>query len=140
MKYFADDYATDVTGKAMKIVKASLQRYELFHFHTNAGWRPLWDIYETEDDLIVLVELAGMQAEEVEFNVGRKRVQIRGSRCRPFKHDVTRLHQMEIVFGPFHHMITLPEPVQPNGGTSIYRDGFLLIRLPKEVKSSNLNS
>ena len=69
--------------------------------------------------------------------MGRERVQLRGNRCRPSEHDVTRIHHMEIDFGPFHKTIALPEPVEPNGATSNYRDGFLLIRLPKEVQNTS---
>ncbi|UCG13175.1 MAG: Hsp20/alpha crystallin family protein [Deltaproteobacteria bacterium] len=139
MKWFPDDYHKVGIEKTMIIYKGFLHRFELFHIDINSGWRPFLDLYETEQDLVVLVELAGMQADDVEINVGRERVQLRGNRCRPSEHKVTRVHHMEIEFGPYDQMIALPEPVDPNGSTSTYRDGFLIIRLPKEVKSLRLD-
>ena len=124
----------------MKMVRRSFFRYELCHTHTNFGWRPSWDIYEIEDHLILLVELAGIKRDDVEINVGRDRVQLRGDRFRPSEHELTRIHHMEIDFGPYHQIIALPERVEPKGASSTYSDGFLLIRLPKEVKSSSSGS
>jgi len=124
----------------MRMVRRSLYLFELLHIHSNLGWRPSWDIYETEDELIVLVEMAGMQGEDVEINVGRERVHLRGNRCRPNEHAVTRIHHMEIDFGPYHQIIALPDPVDPNGASSTYRNGFLLVRLPKEVKNTSSDS
>ena len=57
MKSCADDYYMDGVGVEMKMVRRSLYLYELWHIHSNSGWRPSWDIYETEDELIVLVEM-----------------------------------------------------------------------------------
>ena len=140
MRFFADDYFRDGKGMEIKMVRRSLYRYEIYHIHTNFGWRPSWDIYETEDDLILLVELAGIKRDDVEINVGRDRVQLRGDRFRPSGHEVTRIHQMEIDFGPYHQIIALPKRVEPRGASSTYSEGFLLIRLSKEVKQSSSGS
>jgi HSP20 family protein len=140
MKFFADDYFKDIRGMEMKMVRRSLYRYELLHIQRNFGWRPSLDIYETEDDLILLVEMSGIKPEDVEINLGKDRVQLRGNRCRPAEHEVLRVHHMEIDFGPYHQIIALPERVDPKGASSTYSDGFLLIRLPKEVESSSSGS
>jgi HSP20 family protein len=140
MKFFADHYFTNGRGMQMKMVRRSLYRYELLHIHTTLRWRPSLDIYETGDELILLVEMAGIKPEDVEINVSRDRVQLRGERCRPFEHEVTRIHHMEIDFGPYHQIIPLPERVEPRGASSNYREGFLLIRLPKEMKSAGSGS
>jgi len=139
MKCFADDYNIDGRQKSMKIVWGSSRRYELLHIYSSLGWSPSWDIYETEEDLIMLVEMAGVEIDDVDINVWRERVEFRGNRCRPSEREVTRIHHMEIDFGPYHQIIALPEPVDPNGATVTYRDGFLLIRLPKEVKMASSN-
>ena len=124
----------------MKMVRRFLCRYEFSHIHTTPRWRPSWDIYETGEDLILLVDMAGIKLEDIEINVSRDRVQLQGDRCRPFEHQVTRIHHMEIDFGPYHQIIPLPERVEPRGASSNYREGFVLIRLPKEVKSASSGS
>ena len=139
MKWFADDYVKDRVKNPIKIFWGSLHRYEIFHVQTNSSWHPSWDLYETDQELIMLVEVAGSQEADVEINVGRECVQMRGSRCRPSEQGVTRIHHMEIDFGSYSQTIALPEPVEPDGVTSKYRDGFLVIRLPKELKDGGSN-
>jgi HSP20 family protein len=137
MRFFADDYETDSVERAMKTVRGSLFRYELLHIYTKPGWRPALDLYENGEGFVVLVDLAGINAEDVEITVAKMHVQVRGHRCRPSEHEVTRIHHMEIDFGSFEQSITLPEAVDPNAATSNFRDGFLLIRLPKEAKMAS---
>ena len=139
MKWFADDYDMDGRPKVKNIIRELLERYELSRIHTEVGWCPSLDLYETEEDLIMLVDMAGMQAEDVEINLGREHVRLWGNRYKPAEREVTRIHHMEINFGPYDQMIALPEPVDPSGVTTTYRDGFLLIRLPKEVQITNSN-
>jgi HSP20 family molecular chaperone IbpA len=43
---------------------------------------------------------------------------------------------MEIDFGPFSHSIRLPVAIDPEGANSTYRDGFLVINLPKKARIS----
>jgi HSP20 family molecular chaperone IbpA len=115
MKSFADDHHRDEMQRAMKTVKASVQRYEFLQIHTNPGWRPSPDLYETEDELVISVELAGRQAEDSAINVAKDRLELRDNRCGPSGIEVTRIHHTEIDFGPYHQMITLPQLVDPKG-------------------------
>jgi HSP20 family protein len=132
MKWFADDYPTDEVEKDMKISKRSIHQFEDYRMHTDLGWRPSMDLYETRREIVVLVELAGMRKEDIEVTVRRERVQLRGNRLRPSEDAVARIHHMEINFGPYDQVFTLPKPVDPRGAVSSYSDGFLVIRLPKE--------
>jgi HSP20 family protein len=102
----------------------------------DAGWRPSLDLYETSDELIVLVDLAGIKPKEVEVVVEGDTVRLRGNRCRPRDKNINRVHHMEIDFGPFSHGFRLPVPIDSEGASSTYRDGFLVINLPKKARVS----
>ena len=102
----------------------------------DADWRPSLDLYETVDELVILADLAGMQPKDLEVVVEGEKVRISGNRCRPLDQKVSRVHHMEIDFGPFSHNIPLPVRVDPDGASSTYRDGFLFINLPKMAKIS----
>ena len=102
----------------------------------DTDWRPSLDLYETVDAVIILVDLAGIQAKDVEVVVEGEKIRISGNRCRPLDENVSRVHHMEIDFGPFSHTILLPLRVDPNGASSTYRDGFLVINLPKMASIS----
>lgn len=103
---------------------------------SHSSWRPSLDLYETKEEFIVLVDVPGMRPQDVEVVVDRDVLRIAGNRCRPLSQGITRVHQMEIDFGPFSHTIHLPEQVDSDGASSTYRDGFLTIRLPKRAKAS----
>jgi HSP20 family protein len=103
---------------------------------SHGGWRPSLDLYETKEEFIVLVDVPGVQPQDVEVVVDRDILRIAGNRCRPVGQGITRVHQMEIDFGAFSHAIRLPEQVNSEAASSTYRDGFLTIRLPKRAKVS----
>jgi HSP20 family protein len=92
-------------------------------------WRPPTDVYETEDAIIVRVEIAGMRETDFSVQLVERSLQIRGAR-----QDVPErrsYHQMEIPFGEFSTEVDLPAPVVHEQIEAIYRDGFLRVVLPK---------
>ena len=138
MKWFADDYDAR-RKKRVKFLNGSLHFYKLYHMQCKPDWRPSLDLYETERNLIVLVDMAGMQPEDVQINLGREHLRLRGNRYKFPEPKIIRIHHMEIDFGPYDQTIALPKAVDPSGATSSYRNGFLVVRLPKEVKSAGSN-
>ena len=69
-----------------------------WHVHSSI-WMPPTDVYETEDHLVVKVELAGMREEDFEVSVEDQVLLIRGH--RPDLNERRAYHQMEIRFGKF---------------------------------------
>jgi len=140
MKCFADDYYEDAGQQKVQAVWGRLDRYKRSHTHGKSGWHPSWDLYETEKLLIVLVELAGLTIDDMDVVVGENSLNLRGKRWRPFGRQITRIHHMEIDFGFYQQTIAFPKSVDPGGSILSYRDGLLLIRLPKEEKSAVSNA
>lgn len=99
-------------------------------------WRPSLDLYETSEKFIALIDIAGIKAKEVEVVVEGQSLRVSGKKCRPFDEKVTRIHHMEIDFGTFSHSFGLPARVDPDGASSSYNDGFLIINLPKKARVS----
>lgn len=102
-------------------------RWRLLH-HPRL-WRPPTDVFETEDLLIVRVEIAGMREEDFTISLEDRRLVIGGS--RPDQAERRAYHQMEIPFGEFSTEIELFVPVVPDKVEAVYKDGFLKIALPK---------
>ena len=138
MKWFDDEFEKEFEHmrQRMKRVFGSPSRPGAATVCGDTGWRPSLDLYETADEFIVLVDLAGIQPKEVDVVVESETVRISGNRCRPPEENVTRVHHMEIDFGPFSHAIRLPSQVNPDGARSTYRDGFLMVNLPKQARVS----
>jgi HSP20 family protein len=138
MKWFDDEFEEEFERmrKRMERMLGSPSRPGAVTVCGDTGWRPSLDLYETSEEFIVLLDLAGIQPKEVEVVVESEVVRISGKRCRLPDQSVTRVHHMEIDFGPFSQAVRVPGPVDPEAASSTYRDGFLVIHLPKKAKTS----
>ncbi|MFH2013203.1 MAG: Hsp20/alpha crystallin family protein [Pseudomonadota bacterium] len=95
-------------------------------------WRPYTDVYETKDELVIKMELAGVKKEDLSVNLYENRLTIRGAR-RDLTHGETRIyHQVEINYDEFERSILLPETVEGDAIKAEYKDGFLRIIISKE--------
>lgn len=95
------------------------------------AWRPNTDVYETENDVLVIFDLAGVKIEDINLEVGRKSVRIFGKREQKTLRGTTRYRLAEIAYGYFERQITLPILVDEEKVEAIYRDGFLEVRMGK---------
>jgi HSP20 family protein len=92
-------------------------------------WRPPTDVYETDDYVVVKVEIAGMNQKDFDISLNSKRLLISGSR-----HDAAAklgYQQMEILYGRFETDVHVPRAIDEDGVEATYQDGFLSVFLPK---------
>lgn len=92
-------------------------------------WSPPTDLYETEDEYVVRVEIAGMREADFEVTLENEFLVISG--IRPDVLERRAYHQMEIRFGKFSTAIAIPGPVEVERSMAEYEDGFLTVRLRK---------
>ncbi len=95
------------------------------------GFWPPVDSYRTEDppQLVVEVELPGIDPEQVQIVLQNGALVIAGERSRPSKCD-RHYHQMEIGRGPFQRRIQIHEQVDAEAASATYERGLLQIVLP----------
>lgn len=100
-------------------------------------WLPKADLYETEDDLVVRVEAAGIERESLHatLSADRRTLSIRGTRGERHLDGTKKIryYQLEVYFGSFERDIALPRDVAIDADklNATYRDGFLVVTLPK---------
>ena len=92
-------------------------------------WSPPTDVYETEENYVVRVEIAGMREEDFEITMENKFLMIKGS--RPDIPERRAYQQMEIRFGKFETAVGIPGPVDLESSRADYSEGFLTVTLPK---------
>jgi HSP20 family protein len=95
----------------------------------SAAWSPPTDLYETGDNCVIKVEVAGMRDEDFEVAFENNILLIRGN--RPDRNEKRAYHQMEIRFGRFEIAVEIPVVVDIEKAVAEYKDGFLIILLPK---------
>lgn len=96
---------------------------------TSGAWSPPTDLYEHADEYVVSVEIAGMRESDFEVVYANGALVVSGQ--RPDISERRAYHQMEIHFGKFSSAVALPGPVDLDGSQAEYRNGFLVVRLPK---------
>jgi HSP20 family protein len=97
--------------------------------HQSHIWRPPTDVFELEDRLVVVVEIAGMHDGEFNVVLQDRRLMISGVRQRAVRERMA-YHQMEVRYGEFRTEVSLPWPVNREGVSATYREGFLRVELP----------
>lgn len=98
------------------------------------GYRPHWsppcNVYEVDDTVRVLVEIAGIQRDQLDLRIEPDRLILRGTRSEPSDFG-GNYQQMEIAFGEFELDVALPVHVDAEAAQAWYQDGFLQVSLPK---------
>jgi HSP20 family protein len=94
-------------------------------------WVPPVDIYETEDALVLRVELPGVAKEDVHVEIHQNTLMLRGQRKPEAGVAEDRYHRVERAYGAFQRSFTLPTLVDQNKVQASYKDGILELRLPK---------
>lgn len=103
--------------------------FEGTHFH------PPTNVYETENSIVVVVEVAGLHESDYEISLsnGDRLLTIMGRR-QPVDAETNKVtfHRLEIQYGGFVTQVHLPWPLEATAeATATYDDGFLVITLPK---------
>jgi len=101
-------------------------------------WRPHTDIYETADQILVVMDLAGVKRDEIHLEVSRKAIKIYGKRDQKALFETTRYRLAEIAYGYFERHLSLPTPVDGDKIEATYRDGLLEVRMAKLPPASDV--
>ena len=106
------------------------------HYCHSDSWRPAINLCEHEKYFCVIVDLAGVKAQEVDLRAEEGMLVLSGERQMPSEPESkgeVRIHLMEIDHGRFHRAVELPPNVDIDAIKAFYRNGYLWIRIPKTV-------
>ena len=113
----------------------------------HSAWTPNTDVYETPDHLVVKVEIAGINKDDLEITVNDRLLLVRGYRkdpCRQRQHRCS-FRQMEVDYGYFERRIVIPPlgdcgadrppagDLMPSGSQHRHRNKHLLRGRPAVV-------
>jgi HSP20 family protein len=100
-------------------------------YQPKRSFHPPMDIYETEDSLVIVLEIAGVRADDIQVLFEKGLLSISGTRTESCPAPKTQLHQMEIDYGYFERTLRVPFPLSADEIKATYREGFLTITIPK---------
>ena len=94
-------------------------------------WTPSADIYEAETELVVNLDLPGVDPKMIDIRVENNVLSIRGERQFEDKQNKENFHRVERSYGPFARSFTLSTAVDADKIRASYKSGVLSITLPK---------
>jgi HSP20 family protein len=102
-------------------------------YKTSVSFRPAADFYETNQGLVLRLELAGVAPEDVSLTLTGHELVVRGRRRPPASEGIRRFVHLEMAFGIFERSFTLPIPVDSQKVEARYADGILEVHLTRKL-------
>lgn len=95
---------------------------------------PQIDVVESEKEIQVNVELPGMTEKDIEVNLEKNALSIKGQKKQEEEQKGNNYHYVERRYGSFYRSIPLPVDVDPEKIEANFKNGILKITLPKAKK------
>ncbi len=97
-------------------------------------WQPSIDIYETSENVVVKMDISGVDIKEMNIEFDGSMLTISGERSDESGHLKTCYHQMEIRYGHFERKISIPKPIKEENIEAMLEDGILMIVFPIDAQ------
>jgi HSP20 family protein len=94
-------------------------------------WEPPVDIYETDDALVLEVELPGVSTDAISVELHEHTLRLSGERTREPAIKGRHYQREEGRYGAFQRAFRLPASVDQAKVQATYKNGVLALRLPK---------
>lgn len=109
-------------------------------------WRPFWrrrrglepsvtlpniDMYDKKDEIVVKVELPGVEKDQVDITLSEDTLTVKGEAKREEEVKDEDYYRCERCYGSFSRTIELPVRIQGDKSKATFKNGILEIRLPK---------
>ena len=119
--------------KSEKSIEEMFQNINPMFRLEKSSWKPHVDIYETDEDIVIQVTMAGVDKENMEIEISNKAIKISGKRSGNPPREKATYRLAEIQYGSFERVLFLPCTIDTNKVTASYMNGFLQINLAKSV-------
>ncbi len=93
------------------------------------------DVYQTDDAVVLLAPIAGVNQSNLEISITDEIISIRGSRTQPEQVPAENFFVQECYWGSFSRSYVLPVAIDPDAASAGLKDGILTIRIPRIEKS-----
>jgi len=99
-----------------------------------ADWIPVADIYEDEREYLLALDLPGINRDSLDVSLDEGRLTVRGERAQA---EGVGVRRAERPHGRFVRSFTLPDAVEREQVAADYKDGVLLLHLPKRAEKKS---
>lgn len=106
--------------------------FTLFRLQGEQDWQPQINMFESDQELWIEVELPGMEKEQIKVVFEDGALTISGIRRKGPQTQDYICRQLEIEYGSFYRFINIDMPVDQEHIEARYEKGILDIRVPKK--------
>ncbi len=118
-------------GNVERIFQHFFSQRNLFSSIPHHVWSPPTDVYQTRDAYVIKVEIPGIDEKDISMELNHNVLTIQGCRRDNCPDSKISYAQMEIHYGYFEKVVTLPHAIDPDRRSAKYSDGFLRISIGK---------
>jgi HSP20 family protein len=122
-------YHREIVSRQVGEIKSLLHALEMRDGLDGAENRPLVDIYETGDGIILEFDLPGFPLADISLKVSGFTLVLEA--FKPREANEGRFICVERSYGHFHHAVHIPGNIDPCSITAEYRRGVLRVMCPK---------
>ena len=94
------------------------------------GTYPPVNVFQQGDDLVAIVELPGVNKEDLNIQAKENTIRIAGRKAIDYPEDVS-LHRRERLSGVFDRTLVVPMQIDADGIKAEYNDGLLALFIPR---------
>lgn len=94
------------------------------------GSYPPINVFQQGDDLVAIVELPGINKEDLNIQAKENTIRIAGRKEIAYGENVS-LHRRERLSGVFDRTLVVPMQIDPDGIKAEYNDGLLALFIPR---------
>ena len=94
------------------------------------GSYPPVNLFQRGDDLVAIIELPGVNRNDLNIQVKNDSIRIAGRKSVDFPEQASA-HRRERLWGEFDRTIAVPMQIDPDGIEAEYNDGLLALFIPR---------
>jgi HSP20 family protein len=102
---------------------------------TVADWTPSVDISETTAEYVIKAEIPEVKKEDVKVTLEHGVLTVQGIRRQEPEEKGRKYHRVERSYGTFVRSFSLPDLVDDTKVQAVFKEGILILHLPKSEKA-----
>lgn len=105
----------------------------------NLAWNPAIELKETDRDIILKIQVPGIDAKDLDIQVSENAVAIAGEYEEEKTSDTKGYYRSEFSYGKFQRIVPLPVNVKQEQVAANIKDGIVTLTIPKaEISPRNV--
>jgi HSP20 family protein len=105
--------------------------------NSEVAWMPALELADAGDNFVLKAQLPGIDPKDIDVQVTPEAISISGERRYENKDEKSGYVRSEFRYGKFHRVLPLPAPIQNDSVQAEYKDGILMLTLPKVTEARN---